>query len=129
MSECPTELHYTKTHEWVRMENDEVVTVGITDHAQGMLGDLVFVELPEVNREVAAGEEIVVVESVKTAADVYSPLTGEVIAVNEELNAAPEQVNQEPYGIGWLFQIRINNKEELENLLNAENYQSSVEEE
>ncbi len=102
----PADLQYTKEHEWVRIE-DGVATIGVTDHAQEALGDIVFVELPETGREVAAGEACVVVESVKAVSDVYAPVAGEIIAVNEALEAEPEKVNADPYGEGWLVKIRM----------------------
>jgi len=120
MSHIPADLKYTKTHEWVRLNPDGSVMVGITDHAQEQLGDMVFVELPELERVVAAGEECAVVESVKAASDVYSPLAGEVVAVNEALTEKPELVNQDPYGEGWLFQLQPG--EALDGLLDAAAY-------
>jgi len=102
----PADLQYTKEHEWVRIE-DGVATIGVTDHAQEALGDIVFVELPETGREVAAGEACVVVESVKAVSDVYAPVAGEIVAVNEALEAEPEKVNADPYGEGWLVKIRM----------------------
>lgn len=120
MSHIPADLKYTKTHEWARLEADGTVTVGITDHAQAQLGDMVFVELPEIGRQVVAAEECAVAESVKAAADVYSPVSGEVLAVNETLNDQPELINQDPYGAGWLFRLRPNGG--LEELLDATAY-------
>ncbi|MFT3907403.1 MAG: glycine cleavage system protein GcvH [Steroidobacteraceae bacterium] len=106
MSEIPDDLRYTRSHEWLRQLPDGSIRIGISDHAQQALGDLVFVELPEVGRSVTAGEACAVVESVKAASDVYSPLSGEVVAVNEQLAAAPELVNQQPYADGWLFTVK-----------------------
>jgi len=106
MSELPGDLLYTSDHEWLRKEDDGSVTIGITDHAQGALGDLVYVELPEVGQEVTAGGEMAVVESVKAASDVYSPLAGEVVAVNDELADDPQKINSDPYGDGWIARIR-----------------------
>ncbi len=126
MSMCPIELNYTKSHEWVRKDSDAVCTIGISDHAQKLLGDLVFVELPEVGQTVKAGDEIAVIESVKTAADVYAPVSGEIIAINDELASAPEQVNQDPYGIGWLYQVRMSDAQELEDLLDSDSYETAV---
>ena len=120
MSHIPVELKYTKTHEWARLDPDGAVTVGITDHAQEQLGDMVFVDLPELKRVVTAGEACAVVESVKAASDVYSPLVGEVVAVNEALTEKPELVNQDPYGEGWLFQLQPG--EALDALLDAAAY-------
>ena len=126
MSNLPNELRYSKSHEWVRTDGANTVTIGITDFAQSQLGDLVFVELPDLDSEVKTGDEIAVVESVKTAADVYSPVTGKVIAVNEDLAAAPEQVNQDPYGSGWLFKIVVADENALRALLSAEDYQNTI---
>ncbi len=103
MSEIPTELRYARTHEWARLEEDGTVTVGITDHAQGALGDVVYVEPPELGAQVAAQEEAGVVESVKAASDIYAPVSGTVVAVNDTLEDAPENVNEDPYGDGWFF--------------------------
>lgn len=105
MSQVPDTLRYTQTHEWLRQEADGSITVGITDHAQAQLGDLVYVELPAVGKTLAAGDACAVVESVKAAADVYAPLAGTVLAVNDALNGAPELVNQDPYGAGWLMRV------------------------
>ncbi|MEJ2764035.1 glycine cleavage system protein GcvH [Photobacterium sp. MCCC 1A19761] len=118
----PSELKFTNTHEWVRPEGDGIYTVGITDHAQSMLGDMVFVELPEVDSETEAGEDCAVAESVKAASDIYAPLTGYVVAVNEELESSPELVNSDPYGDGWLFQIKVEDDSEFADLLDADNY-------
>lgn len=128
MADIPNELSYTKSHEWIRQEKGDVYSVGITDHAQHELGDIVFIELPEVGAEVSAGDETVVVESVKTAADVYSPISGKVIEVNESLQSQPARVNQDPYGDGWLFRIKIEDESELEDLLDAEQYEESLKE-
>jgi glycine cleavage system H protein len=125
MSQIPADLKYTKTHEWAHLNPDGSVTVGITDHAQTQLGDMVFVELPELGRTVTAGEECAVVESVKAASEVYSPLAGEVTAVNEALTDKPELVNQDPYGEGWLFQLQPG--EALDGLLDAAAYAAFLE--
>ncbi len=123
MSNIPGELKYLSSHEWARLEEDgTTVTVGITDHAQDLLGDVVFVELPEVGAEIAAGEEAGVVESVKAASDIFSPVSGEVIAINEDLEDAPETVNSEPYEDGWFFKVKISDAEELNSLLDADAY-------
>ncbi len=122
MSELPAELKYTKSHEWVRDEGDGTVTVGITDHAQEALGDLVFVELPEVGASLDAGSDCAVVESVKAASDVYSPLSGEVTAVNEALADAPETINGDAFGDGWMFKLRLSEPDQLGGLLGAEAY-------
>lgn len=127
MSEIPSDLRYTESHEWVRAEDDGILQVGITDHAQSQLGDLVFVELPEVGDGVKAGDACAVVESVKAASDVYSPVSGEVTAVNESLQDSPELVNQDAYGDGWLFAIKPEDEGEMENLLDAEAYGDSLE--
>lgn len=122
MSNIPNELSYVASHEWIRDEGDGTVTIGITDHAQDLLGDVVFVELPEVGDQVSAGDDIGVVESVKAASDVYAPLTGEVVAVNEDLEDAPELVNSDPYGDGWFIRLRLTDAEELTDLLDADGY-------
>ncbi len=106
MSELPGDLRYTNEHEWLRQEEDGTVTIGITDHAQSALGDLVYVELPEVGQEVESGGEMAVVESVKAASDVYAPISGEVVSVNEALADDPEKINADPYGDGWILRIR-----------------------
>lgn len=129
MSDCPQELHYTKSHEWVRLENDDTVVVGITDHAQSQLGDLVFVELPATEKTVDQGEDLVVLESVKTAADVYAPIAGEVIEVNESLESSPELINQDAYGEGWLFRMNVEDLKSLDELMSAEEYESFLAEE
>ncbi len=122
MSEIPAELRYASSHEWARLEDDGTVTVGITDHAQNALGDVVYVELPELDALVEAGEEAGVVESVKAASDIYAPVGGTVIAVNKVLEDAPETVNQDPYGEGWFFRIEPNDVAELDELLDADGY-------
>ena len=129
MSDFPTELKYANSHEWARVESDGTVIVGITDHAQDALGDIVFIELPEAGAEVDAGAEIAVVESVKAASDIYSPVSGEIIAVNSALEDEPELVNGSPYEDGWLFSVKINSSEDFSGLLDAEGYQALVEEE
>ncbi|MCU0766504.1 MAG: glycine cleavage system protein GcvH [Gammaproteobacteria bacterium] len=122
MSIVPSELKYVKTHEWIRDEGGGVVTVGITDHAQKLLGDLVFVELPEVGSQVQTESECAVVESVKAASDVYSPVTGEIVAVNTDLADAPETINEDPYESGWLFKVQLADPEEYERLMDADAY-------
>ena len=129
MSDTPIELKYAKTHEWARLEEDGTVTVGITDHAQTALGDVVYVELPELDVVLDAGEEAGVVESVKAASDIYAPIGGTIIAVNAVLEDAPETVNQDPYGEGWFFKIRPNDVGELDELLDAEGYTEVAESE
>lgn len=122
MSEIPLELKYASSHEWARLEEDGTVTVGITDHAQQALGDVVYVEHPEVGQAVSAQAEAGVVESVKAASDIYAPVSGTILAVNETLEDAPETVNQDPYGDGWFFQIEPDDPSELDDLLDAEAY-------
>ena len=122
MSEIPTELRYAKSHEWARLEDDGTVTVGISDHAQTALGDVVYVELPELDVVVEGGDEAGVVESVKAASDIYSPIGGTVIAINAVLEDAPETVNADPYGDGWFFRIKPNDVADLDELLDAEAY-------
>lgn len=129
MNTVPKALKYSKTHEWVRQDDDLIITVGITDHAQTMLGDLVYVELPEIETHIEMGQECAVVESVKAAADVYSPIAGEVIEINELLLENPQLINQDPYGKGWLFRVRpFENdvKQDVSKLLNAEQYSKQV---
>lgn len=126
MSNIPTELKYAKSHEWVRDEGDGTVFVGITDHAQEQLGDLVFVELPDVGETLIAGSECAVVESVKAASDIYSPLSGEVVSINEALEDAPETVNGDAYGDGWLFRLKINDEGEMDELMDADAYAGVV---
>lgn len=125
MSDVPTELRFLSTHEWVLIE-DSVATVGVSDHAQELLGDLVYIELPEQGSTVAAGDSVGVIESVKAASDTYAPLSGEIIEVNDELEGSPEKINHDPYGDGWMYKIAIEDSEEVENLLNAEAYTESI---
>lgn len=129
MSQVPQDLKYTKEHEWVRKEADGTVTVGITDHAQEALGDLVFVEVPEVGQVLAEGDACAVVESVKAASDVYSPLSGSVSEVNTELAEAPEIINQDPYDQGWIFKMSLADTSQLGGLLEPAGYQELIEEE
>ncbi|MBT8149700.1 MAG: glycine cleavage system protein GcvH [Pseudomonadales bacterium] len=126
MSNLPEELRYAASHEWARLEEDGTITVGITDHAQDQLGDVVFVELPEIGAELAAGDEAGVVESVKTASDIYAPVSGEVIAINENLEDEPEIVNSEPYEGGWFYRIKPGNTSELDAMLSSEAYAASI---
>ncbi len=128
MSNIPSELRYASTHEWVRPEGDGVFTVGISEHAQDLLGDMVFVELPDVGDQVSAGDDIAVAESVKAASDVYAPISGEIVEVNESLEDSPEQVNADPYGDGWMFKIKADDPSEVDALLDAEGYENSIEE-
>lgn len=129
MSNFPADLRYASTHEWVRPEGDGVFTIGISDHAQQLLGDMVFVELPDIDAEVGTGDDIAVAESVKAASDVYAPISGRILAVNEELEDTPELVNSDPYGDGWLFKIKAEDPEEVEGLFDAEGYEGSIEDE
>ena len=122
MSNIPDDLKYASTHEWISVNEDGLVTVGISDHAQEALGDIVFVELPEAGASVNSKEEVAVVESVKAASDIYSPLTGEVVEINELLLDSPETVNASPYELGWFFKIRMENEAELDDLMNSETY-------
>lgn len=124
MSNIPQNLRYTKTHEWAKKEADGTVTIGITDHAQSMLGDFVFIDLPKVGMDYQAGKECCVVESVKAASDVYMPISGKIKAVNTELTKSPGAVNSDSYGKGWLFQVTPSNPSELNNLLDATQYAS-----
>ncbi len=126
MSNVPQELRYTKSHEWVRREEDGSVTVGITDHAQELLGDLVYVEAPEVGTTFSSGEDCAVVESVKAASDVYAPVSGEVTEANEALTDTPETVNSDPYGDGWIFKIKPADEGELDDLLDADAYAEQI---
>ena len=125
MSDIPAELRFAESHEWVRLEADGTVTVGISDHAQEALGDVVFVELTEVGKVFAAGEQSGVVESVKAASDIYAPVSGEVIAINEELGGSPELLNSDPYG-AWIFKLKPSDKAELDKLLDAAGYKAAL---
>ncbi|MCU0847991.1 MAG: glycine cleavage system protein GcvH [Spirochaetes bacterium] len=127
MSLIPDDLKYTKDHEWVRMETDLIACCGITDHAQEMLTDIVFVELPEINAEVKSGEQIAVVESVKAVSDVFSPVSGRILEINKTLEDSPELVNTSPYGEGWICKIEIKNPREMNDLMDASAYNSHVE--
>ncbi|MEH6544126.1 MAG: glycine cleavage system protein GcvH [Porticoccaceae bacterium] len=129
MAETPKALKYLDTHEWARDESDGSVTVGITDHAQDSLGDVVYVELPELGSTINAGEETGVVESVKAASDIFAPVSGEVIAVNAALEDEPETINGSPYGDGWFYKVKMSDPTELEQLLDAEGYLAAVESE
>lgn len=124
MSELPGDLLYTKEHEWLRREDDGSVTVGITDHAQAALGDLVYVELPEVDQELEAEGEMAVVESVKAASDVYAPIAGKVVEVNEELADDPEKINEDPYGDGWIVRIEPAADADESELMSPDDYQA-----
>ena len=126
MSNIPKDLQYTRSHEWIRRLGDGQVEIGITDHAQGSLGDLVFVEVPEVGRRVKAGEGCAVVESVKAASDVYSPVNGKVMASNSELASRPELLNQDPYGAGWLMRVELDSSAAGAELLSAGDYANTL---
>ncbi|MEI8385144.1 MAG: glycine cleavage system protein GcvH [Nitrosomonadaceae bacterium] len=126
--DIPTNLKYTKSHEWVRLEDDGTATIGITQHAQELLGDMVFAEIPKVGRNLKQGEECAVVESVKAAADVYAPISGEVISINTELESAPEKINQDAYA-AWLFKLKPANTSDLDGLMDAGSYQKVLESE
>ena len=124
----PTDLKYAKSHEWAQLNDDGLITVGITDHAQDLLGDVVFVELPEVGSKFAAEEECMLVESVKAASDIYMPISGEIVAVNNELEDEPELINQECYNEGWLFKFQPDNAADLSAMLSADDYEASLDE-
>ncbi|ACV27865.1 glycine cleavage system protein GcvH [Kangiella koreensis] len=126
MSQIPAELKYVSSHEWIRDEGDGVVTVGITDHAQELLGDVVFVDAPDVDSEVDVGDEIAVVESVKAASDIYAPLAGTILEVNEELEDSPEHINSDPYGDGWMFKMKLVDAGDLDGLLSADEYADEI---
>ncbi|MGL4829137.1 MAG: glycine cleavage system protein GcvH [Vibrio sp.] len=121
-------LKFTESHEWVRDNGDGTVTIGISEHAQEMLGDVVFVELPEIDAEIDAGDNFSLVESVKAASDIYAPVTGVVIEVNEELQNSPELINKEPYDGGWIVKMKMSDPDELKDLKDAEEYLASIEE-
>ncbi|PTT58259.1 MULTISPECIES: glycine cleavage system protein GcvH [unclassified Stenotrophomonas] len=127
MSEIPGDLKFLKSHEWARVEGNGRVTVGISDHAQGLLGDLVYVELPAVGDEVKAGQQAAVVESVKAASDVYSPVTGTVVEVNEALSDKPETINEDAYGEGWIYVVEFSANDELNDLLGPDEYAELLE--
>ena len=126
MSNVPAELKYVASHEWMRLEADGSVTVGITDHAQELLGDIVFVELPEVGANLAADEQAGVVESVKAASDIYAPIAGEILEVNQELVDAPDTANTDPYGAAWFFRIKPANAADLDGLMDAAAYEAET---
>lgn len=126
MSDFPNDVRYAKTHEWIRLEDDGTALVGISDHAQDAMGDLVYVQLPETGVQVAAGSEAGVVESVKAASDIYAPVDGEIVEVNTLLEDTPETINEDPYGRGWIFRIRPANAADIDGLLSADEYQAQV---
>jgi len=129
MAEFPGNLKYASSHEWAKLEDDGTVTVGISDHAQEALGDVVYVEMPQLGQEVTAGGEAGVIESVKAASDIYAPVSGEIIEINDELEDAPEKVNESPFGEGWFFKIKPNDTTELSQLLDAAAYEEVCESE
>ena len=129
MSNIPVDLKYTKTHEWARVNEDGSVTVGITDNAQDQLGDMVYIEVPEIGQTLTAEEGCAVIESVKAASDVYAPIGGEVVEVNESLTDTPETVNQDAYGAGWIFRLQPTDKSELDGLMDANAYQDFIDSE
>ena len=128
MSDLPVELKYAASHEWVRLEGDGTAVIGITDHAQAALGDVVYVELPEEGADIDAGAEVAVVESVKAASDIYSPVTGAVIEINPVLEEQPEAINQSPYADGWLLRVKLSSHNELDDMLDSDEYLLSIEE-
>ena len=128
MSSIPKGLKYASSHEWARDDGNGIYTVGITEHAQGLLGDMVFVELPEVGDSVTQGDDCAVAESVKAASDIYAPLSGEIVEVNDALADSPELVNSSPYEDGWMFKIKVSDTAELSALLDAEGYKNSIDE-
>jgi len=127
MSELPVELKYAPSHEWARLDSDGTVVIGITDHAQEALGDVIYVELPEVGAEIDAGAEIAVVESVKAASDIYSPVSGKVVEVNQALEDEPDKVNESPYADGWFVRIKLSNPDELNDMMDVNNYHMAIE--
>lgn len=128
MSNIPSDIKYVTSHEWIREEDDGTVTIGVTDHAQELLGDVVYVELPEIDSEVALEDEIAVVESVKAASDIFAPLSGTIIAINDDLEDAPETINSSPYDDGWIFKMQPSEPSELDGLIDAEAYQNEIDE-
>ena len=126
MGDMPSDLNYAESHEWLRLESDGTAVIGISDHAQDALGDVVYVELPDIGAQIDAGSEVAVVESVKAASDIYSPVTGEILMVNETLEDQPDLVNSSPYADGWLFCVRLDNPEEMNSMLDADAYQSVI---
>lgn len=128
MSRMPSDLSYAESHEWLRLEGDGTALVGVTDHAQDALGDVVYVELPEIGARIDAGAEVAVVESVKAASDIYSPVTGEILLINDALEDQPDLVNSSPYADGWLFSVRLDNPEEVKAMLDADAYQAVIDE-
>jgi glycine cleavage system H protein len=121
MNDVPDDMFYTESHEWVKMD-DGIATIGISDHAQGQLGDVVYVDLPQVGAAFSAGDPCAVVESVKAASDIYSPISGEVVEINEQLEGAPETINDDAYGEGWLFRLKADDASEVDGLMTAQTY-------
>ena len=126
MNDIPKDLYYSESHEWLRLESDGTITLGITDHAQESMGDMVYIDLPELGQKLAAKDECGVLESVKSASDFYLPIAGEIIAVNQELADSPELVNRDPYGKGWLVRLRATNLDDIKTLLNADAYRKHL---
>ena len=129
MSDVPLELGYATTHEWAKQDEEGLIVIGISDHAQDALGDIVYVELPEIGQQIVVGEEAGVVESVKAASDIYAPVSGAVEEINEALEDSPETVNQDPYGDGWFFKLKVTDERELDDMLDADAYQELCESE
>jgi len=127
MSQTPDDLHYAASHEWARKLDDDIIEVGITDYAQQALGDVVYIELPEVGQDVTATEECCAIESVKAASDIYAPLSGEIVAVNDKLDDEPELLNESPFNEGWMFRIKVSSIAELDALMSAEAYLNQLE--
>ncbi len=128
MSNVPSELKFLSSHEWVLIE-DDLATVGVSDHAQELLGDLVFIELPEMGSTIAAGDSVAVIESVKAASDTYAPVSGEIVEVNSELEDSPERINDDPYGDGWMYRVKMEDSNEIGELLDAAGYTDAITEE
>jgi glycine cleavage system H protein len=126
MSNVPSELKFLSSHEWVLVEGD-IATIGVSDHAQELLGDLVYVELPEQGSTVSAGDSVAVIESVKAASDTYAPVSGEIVEVNSELEDSPEKINDDPYGDGWMYKVALEDPDEVDALLDAESYSVTIE--
>ena len=129
MSDVPLELGYATTHEWAKQDEEGLIVIGISDHAQDALGDIVYVELPEIGQQIIVGEEAGVVESVKAASDIYAPVSGAVEEINDALEDSPETVNEDPYGDGWFFKLKVTDERELDDLLDADAYQELCESE
>jgi len=126
MTEIPGNLKYTNTHEWIKIEQDGTIKIGITEHAQAMLGDVVFVDLPLLDQEISQGDECAVIESVKAAADIYAPISGKIISVNASLSDAPQLINEDSYGNGWIFTIQPDNEDEIASLLSSTQYEQQL---